>query len=276
MVEITKKNPQRFRFDFLSEWLQENGVDFEFDYIQSQDLESDIQEAKKEFDSIRFGPSCIDEAARLQSRLPASAQIIMSIEALMRERKQWWPRSFCGDAIRQVFVERVQSLDTLRSAVIVGSGGLARIAAQFAVTSGYKKILFSGIESDKGTALVSDLSRVFFDCHLEWMGDRVLGLSPGSTSLLINTEPIVSDSDLFSDLCYFNFLHNKGVVCELLASNFNAQLVREARNVNIQCVTGELIASREDSLWIKKAVPSHMFKEKEYTEAWIEFLQNSV
>ena len=251
-VELSEKNPDP-RFEALSKYLNESGLDNEMSYSQlseEHDLKSRIDELSGAHTQIRVSGGWRDLVKDAIETWPATLLTLRSADALVCENHIWWPRNFLSESVQILIAEQVNGLDLTGAALILGATPEARATVHALVRVGVNKVLISDPDEAKGQAMVKQMTRVYFNIGFEFVGCAKITQLPAAPSVAVNTLDHQQFANELAEMSYINFLMLGGTWLDLSPGAHVSSLDEEAKTVGAQVINGREVWARSDLQWI--------------------------
>jgi shikimate dehydrogenase len=176
---------------------------------------------------------------------PALIRSIGAADTLVKVGDNWDLRSATYWGLEKALGELKQGLDRDSSALIVGAGAAARVAAAVIIKLGFRNVRFTNRQAERAQKIIDYFKKIYFDVELEYIPPEKLVLLTGTHGVLINTTPFTPDNALLNELYYFNFLKAPGLVVDL-ATAAETPLMKEAREIGVPVLGGARVAAWSD------------------------------
>ncbi len=148
------------------------------------------------------------------------------------------PRLVYAEALKTTLVKKAKALDISHPALIVGDDGKIRAVIATLSSLGFKEIYLVGIE-DNLQEHVDSLQRSFMGINFRIIQSSDLTSGQMSASIIINLQSISEESNLHTDLAYFNYLKSDGWVVDLSSFEKNSYLYDEALRADLPAISGD-------------------------------------
>lgn len=239
------------RYAWLSELLKEKGFTNQLEQIdvKAEELVTKLPEILKAYDSVR-----VERPFRrtIMGQCPQQTHVthsLRSADCLLKKNTGWWPDSTLYRTFNKLFSQYGDRLDLKSDVLIVGAGGMARVAIASIVKAGFGKICVTSRYDDEGYDLIKEARKVYLGVNFEFVQFDRLVMLAGTNTLLINTMPQVVANELMEELFFLNFLQPTGIIWDLVISPEKTPLCTEAEQAGITCVNGTEIAAYDDVEW---------------------------
>jgi shikimate 5-dehydrogenase len=220
----------------------------------TEDFDFLLKWAMSEFDSIRIGSPFNERVTYSLPEVPAEILTYRSADLLVKENNKWWPRSLMKESlVRQIGLR--QEISIMEPVLIVGASDHSRAVIAALIHAGFSRVNVTDRFNERGEHLVSQLQKQFFSVKFDYTPQVSLTTLPGIYSLVVNAALEIDETELISDLSYFNFLSPKGVVMDLDISRQDTQLISAARQVEATVIEGLDLCVDRDLLWVEKVWP---------------------
>jgi shikimate 5-dehydrogenase len=246
-------NNEDKRWELLSRYLRELGVENEFEPFKAND---DVLENLGPLDhlhyvriSSRFGPQVL-------KLIPVQSSWITTlgvIDGILKRDGKWWPMCALFESFGSVIFELGQDLDMRGSILVAGAGGTARIAIAALFKAGFRNFLLTNFNESEGQKTIDEVRSKFFGLTLQYVPQEKIVLLPGESSVLVNCTPSVEENALLVELSYMNFLKRPGFLFDVSRKRTPSILVQEAKDAGVKVINGTELAARTDQLWAKWA-----------------------
>lgn len=266
-VEVAKKN-SRVRYDTLSRFLNDNGVNNAVEYVEcEQDQFSEvIDECRLKYDLIRIGsPHGVSVFDKFDAQ-SSEMMRLRSADCAIKEKGRWRLMSSNYIGLRRILHEVGSGLDIESSILVVGAGAGARVACSAFISAGFKKVNITNKFPEQAFQLIEELQSIYFGITFEFIPEERLVLLPGTNNVLVNTTPLIPSNDLLNELYYFNFLKSPGMVFDFTLIPIDTPLVLEGDAIGVRSVRGFEVSSWGDIAWVESAFGKKLDRE-EYCES---------
>ena len=207
--------------------------------------------------------------------LPADVRILQCADSLFFEDGAWWPRLNLKEAVRHLIVTKAKNIDIKESAYIIGEGPMLRAMAALAVSFGYRVVYLVGLLEDDLERQKKELQRSFVGVDFRPLQAHQMTMQTTGASLMINTMPLEDNAALMSDVAYFNFMKNNGLVIDLNVFPFENTILMEAMQANLRTLSGFEVRTQQDFTFIERLGFSSLISQDAYKVKWREYLLNS-
>lgn len=211
----------------LTHFLKELGVDFR--YEQSAEI-PDL--TKGVFNAIRFSESFLKDAYHKAKGVTPLMVHLQVVDLLYHKNGEYWPKLLLRDGLHSVILHKHPKLSAREGGLIVGSGVEAKLVASVLIELGFSHITFVDDEETVSVDFINEMKAIYFQIKIEVIGPHKVILLPGIYSVIINTWDIVAESDLLTDLLYFNYLKEPGLVINLKKPQDFDLLIEEAKAIH--------------------------------------------
>ena len=265
------------RAQHLSRFLKEQGISNELETVPAptEDLLDALKGFKQKYDQIRFSSSFGTRVMGVLEGKPIQERVMNACDALVKEDGEWWPRSFLFEALGHIFVDSGLQIDLETSALIIGTGSAARVSTAALFQAGFRKFLITGMQVQEMESFAQFMKRHLLGVEFEITPPEKLVLLAGKNSVVVNATPVREDNTILSELLYFNFIRQDGLVWDFSLTPFNHPFVDEAHDLGLNVYRGIHMAARVDELWAQK-VFGRGFDRSKYEESLIAELSRPV
>ena len=195
---------------------------------------------------ICFHPNYSEQLLPALPTLPTLVKAVQAFDSFVFEDGDWYPRLHCFEVLRDLLVQRAQSLDIREPAYVIGSSKVAQIAVAVAIYLGYSEVIVVGESQAELDILSTQVGRGFIGVKIKTLLVSDLTLQTTNSALLINTVPLDEEASLMSDLSYFNFMQREGIVLDLGKLAAKNHLLEEAEKAELRTVPTADFACRFD------------------------------
>lgn len=239
------------RFSALSEYLKENNLENELDFVEAtpSEFEEKLHQCMEKYDAIRIGRGLGEVVVGCFKHKSATMSLLKSADSLVKVDDRWWLRSATYHSLQKKLSQIGEQLDLDSSVLVVGAGAMARVAVASFVKIGFKKFNISNKFDDQANELIKEFKRVYFSVDFNFVPKDELILLPGTNGVLVNTTPLSDQNDILDELYYFNFLKSGGIAMDFVVSPPETPLLKEAQDIGVHTVKGYEIASLADIIW---------------------------
>jgi hypothetical protein len=221
---------------------------------------SDLRELQAKVSSIlhsdarlcRVGDRLVPEIFKFLINTTFDVSFSNSIGLLEKIKGKWWPKPFLDLAFIRSVSAKMGQLDLNSSALVIGSGGAAKLVISSLVRMGFSAVNIADNDKLKGKATVAELQKRFFAVKFDYIPTQNLTMLPGVHSLVVNTNPLSDSDDLYTELYFFNFLKPGGVVVDLTLVPARSPLIIEAEKWGARFLEGDAIAADRDCLMVEE------------------------
>jgi hypothetical protein len=157
---------------------------------------------------------------------------LQSIVFLYFKENEYCPKLLLRECLHSAILHKHSQLSAREGGLIVGSGIEAKIAASILIELGFNHITFVENEESLSKNFIQELKSSYFGVNIELLPPYKVILLPGVYSVIINTWDIAKESELLTDLLYFNYLKDPGLVINLKTPPDQDLLIEEAQAIN--------------------------------------------
>lgn len=258
-VEIADE-PNRLRYDCLSEALQSAGVENTVAYVATdvEGFPGAFSAAIQTYQQIRLGSLFYEQVLGLTTQMPAQMLTLKSADSFVQNQteagRQWWPRCFLAKGLARALVTDVKSIDLTAAAFVLGAGGETRAVVAALAQLGFKRFSLSDSDENRARALVTDLRRCHFGAQFHFVSRQSITSLPSVHSVAVNTMAIGHDDGMLAELFYFNFLKGSGIWIDLRPGPKNQDLEAEAKAVGAVVLPAHRVLMWTDVEWASESL----------------------
>ncbi len=206
--------------------------------------------------------------------LPTETRLLSCADCLFYEDGAWWPRLNLKEAMRELIIKKAKTLDINESAFIIGEGPMLRLLASLVVSFGYSKVFLVGLSIVDVDQQVERLKKNFVGIDWRPMEASQLTMQTVGATILINSISLTENPNLLSDLAYFNFMKNNGLVIDLNVFPLESLLIEEAVRANLRYLTGFQVRAQQDYGFMHRLGLTSLISFEEFSAQWLAYLQN--
>lgn len=252
---LVTPNSEAICFTWFDEYLKSKQHSSELNQVtieEGVDLKDLVEEHKQSSQSIRFASDLYEEAAKMYETNPIQTLTLKVGDCLKHSDDSWWLRSYTFQALNQLISKYGTQVNLDGDVMIIGEGGFARLCASAFIRIGFKNINIASLNYDSVASLSKDLERTYFGVKSKPVPSNELILLPGTNTVMVNTLKNTEQSEkLLTDLYYFNFLKQGGMVWDLNFLAVESELTKEAKEVGAYTLNGVELTALTDALWLK-------------------------
>jgi len=201
-------------------------------------------------------------------RLPTHVNWLATADSLVFESKEWWPRLYLYDSLRNLVVSHFRDLDISMEAYVVGANHMGRAAVAAMSGLGFSKISLVDEDEDKLKKEVAFLSRYLFGVRIEGVPTHLLTERNMPGSLTVNTMLLPDNGTVLTDLSYFNFMKTGGIVIDISECTSHNTLLEEAMQADLKTMSGLVVQAHRDVDILKKLFPQQYITHEDYLESF--------
>ena len=165
-----------------------------------------------------------------------------------------------------IFKRQNYEVNTKKSGLVIGLGALARYAVASLIQIGVKKISVISPHKEKAQSFIASILKFSFDIEIVFLSEEDILKASNEFSVVINTiEESEESKDLFDELQFFNFVSDHPVVWDLVLSNNQSRLLKEAMNLQFRIIDGIQFSSETDLIWSSWLI-DHKLDWKDYEQ----------
>ncbi|MEK2690693.1 hypothetical protein [Bdellovibrio sp. GT3] len=205
--------------------------------------------------------------------LPTQVRLLECFDMYLPEGAKWYPRLLSYEALHKVLVEQARDVDIRMPAFVVGEGECLRIAAAVCTELGFAEIYLMGENITQLYREARILSRGNLGIKFKVLPMEELTIQPINASLIINTVQLDSESELLTDLSYFNFMTTGGYAFDLHLGNLQSELMDEAKQAELKALFPKDMLQALVETVFEKLKQSHLLKPSDLAN-WIEEFKN--
>lgn len=191
-----------------------------------------LRMANLEGSLIRCGLEFGSEHVTQLAMAPENVRFTKTFDFLTYENSIWVPRLRYFDLLRRRIVTHFGNVEIKECAGIIFDSEVGDGLVSVAVSLGYKTILL--FVPDGSEDKVSEFSRYYIGVKFKTIPFSTITQNKDTTSLIVNAVNVEGNSGLMSDLAYFNFMSNKGIVIDLVSKTPIHPLLFEAEKAGLR------------------------------------------
>ncbi len=274
LLEIGQ-NESKLRSLHVEEFLQKKGIK-----VEKTTLEKDlnwnelIPAHQSQFDWLWLAPEHMESCAAEYFKLPEIVRRVGLADTIIKSKGQIWPRIYLLEVLKKFIFLKSPQLETRASAFMVGDGALVRLSAFVLISLGFSNIVFVSRDIEKAQKLVKELERQYFSVKFSTLDPSEITLEQAHSSCVVNTISPAMDSDLLTDLYYFNFAKKNALIIDFNLFPIEPQLLVEAAHLGMSTLAAVDIYG-----WMDARILEDLFEKKisadEYFNSWMEFIKKS-
>lgn len=207
--------------------------------------------------------------------LPTEIRSLYCADSMFFQDSKWWPRLNLKEAIRILIVKKARSLDIKESAYVVGQGAMLRMLGALVAGFGFSKVYLVGLSLTDVEHQMQELKQNFMGVDWRPLEAHQLTMQTIGATLLINSLSLANDSGLMSDLAYFNFMKNQGLVVDLNVVPIDNPLIEEAKRASLRTLSGFEVRTQQDLLFIERLGYLPLISVDAYAIKWEEYLSEN-
>jgi hypothetical protein len=183
---------------------------------------------------LRIGENLVEAAFKETKGVSPLMVKLQIVDYLYLKNNEYWPKLIMREGLHSAILKKHPNLSTQEGGLIVGTGRDAKLAASVLIEMGFNHITFVDNDEENAQKLLADFQKNFFRIRFEVISTDKVILLPGIYSVIINSWEWESgkDSELLTDLLYFNYLKEPGIVINLKKTQGVDSLIEEAKAFN--------------------------------------------
>lgn len=234
---ISLRPSVRRGLEFTRSFFATKGIAIDVDWAEASNAEEAaqlIKDAAAEFRSVRVDPGLTGEALGLCPSLPLDVSTLKTADVFFSRDKGWEPGLCLFTGLHEALIASAKSLDLRLSAYVIGKGAYVRQAAAAALGLGYRRIYLVADDEDDLVRQKEILTRVYVGSECIVLPSYQLTLQTVGASLVINATDLTGEKELASDVAYFNFMSQGGLVVDLEDPSETNPLLEEAGRAGLR------------------------------------------
>jgi hypothetical protein len=254
IIELTSKAFDQ-RWGVLRDFLMAGGVDLatEIKVATFETLKESVHEIiQSDAHLCRIDDVFVPYVSKLLPNTTYGVDSLHSTGLLVREKQAWWPKPLIDDAFTRSVSARIGQVDLNAAALVIGSQGSSKLVVSSLVRMGFFQVNIADHDKSKGDETVKELRKKFFDTKFDYIPTQDLTLLPGVHSIVVNTNPLSENDELYAELHFFNYLKPGGVVVDLTLVPSRTPLIIEAEHWGANYLEGDQIATDRDLLMVEE------------------------
>jgi shikimate 5-dehydrogenase len=180
----------------------------------------------------------------------------------VKEKGGWWPRVLLTESFMRTISHNLGQLDLDSYALVIGGTGFSKLVVGALVKLGYSKINIAEQSAEIGNALISEMSKRYYQVQFEFIPFQTVTTLPGVHSLVVNTSHLTLENVLLDELYFFNFLKSGGAVVDLNIIPPVTPLIEEARIWGARHLSGDYVLAQLDAQLLDQRLAKKMDIEK--------------
>ncbi|XGC82105.1 hypothetical protein ACES2L_06360 [Bdellovibrio bacteriovorus] len=268
IVEFTSGEPGLV-VGFLKFLAQEQNWDWQFETITDFSLDA-LHGATAAYVDTRLSKEILPKLKMHSTETRSS----LCIDSFFKEESTWYPRLLISEALRLMLVQEARDLNNRAPAFVVGTGELARVAANVLAEVGVSEIYLVG-ESAEGEELRHELMRALLGIKFHSVLPEDLTVQAVSAGIIINTVDLADNEELMRDLTYFNFMRNDGYVLDFNLLPLQNPLLLEATKAELKTLTPQALYARVVKQWLDRLEVGSYLTLEDLCESWMQFLKEN-
>lgn len=267
IIEFSSQ-PQGSFVRFLQFYAKLKGWDWHFEYAPHFEAHR-LEGASGAWVDAALSASILEKLPMVSTQVRA----IQVLDSFFPENGIWYPRLLLHEALHSVLISEARDLDIRAPALVVGEDEGARVAATVLAEIGVAHIYLVG-DATKLRLVQSTLSRSQLGIQFYVLPKEALTLQAISAGVIVNASDLSAQSDLFTDLSYFNFMKTAGYAVDLDLFTQQNLLLEEAANAGLRVLPSQLILQKLTQLWLSRLGISEPSSD-ELHQTWAEFLKQN-
>jgi shikimate 5-dehydrogenase len=241
------------RFQMLSDFIKELGIENEFEFIRSDKdkLDLSLRQAYETVEVIRLGYPLHEALVEHSFYLPSHPIPEPAADAMKKDKNGWLPRLTMKEGFYKLFGSRIKNIDFEKAGLIVGTGCEAWSAVAGLAKYGFQTVSFTDRDEQAAAKFLENLEKAYFDIEFRLIPNAELSFLPGNHSVVVVTMNIKEGEDLFENLCNYNFLSPGGAVVDYPPYLAPAKYLKIAADVGAQVFPGYEVGVLHDFYWVK-------------------------
>lgn len=204
---------------------QEKNLSIEF--VESDSREVDLKILKLQFSDLH------DE---LPAVIEPRAGNLRCYDTLVRQGSYLIPRLLFFEALNATIIQRAHDLDIRKVAYVVASDYRGLVCAAVCAQLGFQKIVLVDDDLQRSSQVIKILTRAFFGLSLKTIQTDAVTTQREPGSLMINSVDLNQNSLLLSDLSYFNFVAQGGVVVDISSEVETSPLLKDVEEAHLRSI----------------------------------------
>ncbi len=205
-----------------------------FEVIPFQNLTPEQTLAKK-FDFIELNPNDYEKFKPFINAVGWKVNHLGVADVLMRDGAFYRPLSIVADGILRLIRERMSSISTSTSVLVIGEFSFVLSVTAKLALAGFSHFIISLNQDNDFLTLEKRLKEFIFNLSLTYVKLNELTQIQSTSSLLISNLTEKMNSEAYESLAYFNFLAHGAVFVDFNSSK-NASLTEEARRAELAVI----------------------------------------
>lgn len=254
---------------FLKFLARDQNWDWQFETVTDFSLDA-LHEATAAYVDTRLSKEILPKLKMHSTETRSS----LCIDSFFKEESTWYPRLLISESLRLMLVQEARDLNTRAPAFVVGTGELARVAANVLAEVGVSEIYLVG-ESTEGEELRAELMRALLGIKLHSVVPEDLTVQAISAGIIINTVDLSDNEELMRDLTYFNFMRSDGYVLDFNLLPLQNPLLLEATKAELKTLTPQALYARVAKQWLDRLEAGSYLTLEDLRESWMQFLKEN-
>ncbi|UOF02401.1 Rossmann-fold NAD(P)-binding domain-containing protein [Bdellovibrio reynosensis] len=268
IVEFTSSEPGLF-VGFLQFLAREQNWDWQFETLTDFSLDA-LQGASAAYVDTRLSKEILPQLKMHSTESRSS----LCVDSFFKEENTWYPRLLIAESLRLILVQEARDLNNRAPGFVVGTGELARVAANVLAEVGVSEIYLVG-ESDEGQELRAGLMRALLGIKIHSVVPEDLTVQAISAGIIINTVDLSDNEELMRDLTYFNFMRNDGYVLDFNLLPVQNPLLLEATKAELKTLIPQALYAQVAKLWLERLEVGSYLSVEDLRESWMQFLKEN-
>lgn len=222
--------PEIYNHEFWQVWTKSLNLDIQMD--TSDEFPEKNVLAKLHYHGVRCADNFMLTAFKNTKGATPMLVQLQVVDYFYLKNKEYWPKLLLREGLHAAILKKHPNLSTQEGGLIVGTGRDAKLAASVLIELGFDRITFVDNDEHVAKDFLTDLKKNYFQIKFDLITTDKVILLPGVYSVIVNTWDIGKESELLTDLLYFNYLKEPGLVINLKRPLGSDALIEEAKAIN--------------------------------------------
>lgn len=211
----------------LQRLAEKHSLPIEFQALQNETEDFDLKIVKLQF---------FDLNEELPAVIEPRAGSLRCYDTLIKQGEFSIPRLSLLEALNSAIVRYGHDFDIRKSAYVIASSYQGLVCAAVCAQLGFQKIVLVDDDMDRSLTSTKILKRSYFGLETKSITSDLITAQREPGSIVINSVELSDHSNLLSDLSYFNFVAQNGVIVDISSESANSPLLKDVVEANLRSV----------------------------------------
>lgn len=183
--------------------------------------------------------SFIDPNEELPAVIEPRSGALRCFDCLVRHVDHVIPRLISLESLNTTIIHKAHDLDIRQAAYVITDSFQGLVSAAVCAQLGIQKIVLVDDDLDRSLIVTKILKRSYFGLDVKSITSDLITTQRQPGGIVINTVQLENNPVLLSDISYFNFVAQNGIIVDISREIKSSPLLKDVEEASLRSINGE-------------------------------------